>query len=199
MQYKAIGFDHTGVIAGDSAQKFHEKVCGVLQISKPEFIKSYLKYNLDFNAGKISKKEFWTNILADLNKDPFYYEVMEIVDAPRLLNNAVMELIHDLKVKGYKLGILSNDTKEGAVVIRKNEGLESLFDLILVSGETGLAKPTKEAFLDFVEKLSITAAELVYIDDAKANILAANELGIATVYCEDPANVRGQLKELGVV
>lgn len=199
MQYKAIGFDHTGVIAGDSARKFHEKICNILQIERAKFIEAYLHHNLDFNSGKISKKEFWTEILAELHKSRFYFDVMEVVDAPRLLNNQIMELIYDLKKKGYKLGILSNDTKEGAVVIREDEGLDSLFDLILVSAETGLAKPTPEAFLDFVKKLEITPQELVYIDDAKANIAGAEALGIKAIYCEDVSRVRSQLEEIGVI
>lgn len=198
-KFKAIGFDHTGVIAGDSARLFHEKVCHVLQIEYPEFRKVYQNHNLDFNAGRITKKEFWTTILRELKKETFYYEVMEVVDAPRLLNNSVMQLIYDLKEKGYKLGILSNDTVEGGVVIRKDEGLEDIFDLILISAETGLAKPTVEAFTDFAEKLGVTFDELVFIDDAIFNIEAADKLGITTVKCDDPNNLRNQLEDLEVL
>ena len=199
MKYKAIGFDHTGVIAGDSARRFHEKVCNVLQIEYPEFRKVYQNHNLDFNAGRTSKKEFWTTILRELKKEQFYYEVMEVVDAPRLVNNEVVELIYDLKEKGYKLGILSNDTVEGGVVIRKDEGLEAIFDLILISAETGLAKPTPESFTDFAEKLGVSFEELVFIDDAIFNIEAANKLGITAIKCDDPRSLREQLKEIEVI
>jgi putative hydrolase of the HAD superfamily len=190
---KAVGFDHTGVIVGMSAQKFHEVICNRINVSKEVFIKAYLNNNLSFNQGKINKLEFWTRVLREVNKYEFLQGVLEIVDRPRDINKDIIEVVNELKIKGYKLGILSNDTDEGAKIIRRDEHLEDLFDLILVSAETGLAKPKKEAFLDFADKLNVLPKEILFIDDAKSNIETAHQLGMDTILCVDPSDVRRAL------
>lgn len=198
-KYRAVGFDHTGVIVGMSASKFHQKVSELLQISIEDLKKIYLKYNSDFNKGRTTKEEFWKSVLQDLNKGSFYDEVMEIVEKPKEIHEEVVEVIKDLRNKGYKLGILSNDTIEGGRLIKGDEGMDKLFDLILISAETGFAKPNKETFTDFMNKLGVSPAELIYIDDAKQNITTAEELGITAILCTDPSNVRKQFEEKGIL
>lgn len=198
-KYKAIGFDHRGVIAGMSAKKFHQVVCEVIDVEEANFIKAYRSYNTPFNEGKITKENFWHKVLLELNKENQLKKVLEIVDRPTTVNSDVLTVIKQLRKMGFKLGILSNDTVEGGRVIRKDEHLEELFDLILVSGETGLAKPNKEAFDDFVNKLGVLPGELIYIDDSKANITTANELGIETILCVHSGDVRKGLEEKGVL
>lgn len=199
MNIKAVGFDYTGVISGNSAKKFHEKLCEVLNISYPDFRSTYLKYNLQFNSGKMPKKLFWETILNDLDKPEFYNAVMQVVDEPREINPGMIDLVKEIKVKGYKVGVLSNDTKDGAKIIREKGDLKNIMDVILVSAETGLAKPTKEAFKDFAEKLGVTPKELVFIDDAQVNVDAATALGISAVKCEDPKQLRNLLIKMNLI
>ncbi len=199
MKYKAVGFDYTGVISGDSAKKFHEKVSSVLGVSYPDFRQVYLKYNLLFNSGKMPKEIFWKTILKDLKKTEFYEQLMGVVDAPRELNTGMIDLLREIKSKGYKVGVLSNDTKEGAKIIREKGNLKNIADLILVSAETGFAKPTKEAFLDFSDKLGVKPEEVVFIDDAQANIDAAKGIGFSVIKCDEISNLRDQLRELNIL
>lgn len=198
MKYKAVGFDNTGVIVGISASKFHQIVCNILSVSVENFNNVYADYSSAFNEGKTTREEFWKSILKDLNRESFYEEIVKVLDKPREINKEVVTVIKELKVKGFKLGILSNETLEGGRMIREVEKMNELFDLIVISAETGLAKPSRDAFNDFMKKLDVLPEELIYIDDAKRNITTARELGITAILCVEPNDVRKQLEELEV-
>jgi putative hydrolase of the HAD superfamily len=187
------------VIVGTSIAVFHQKMCDTLNVSKQEFITAYLNHNLVFNEGKIAKDEFWKQVLKDLNREEQFDEVMKVINKPYDLNMNVIEIIKDLKSNNYKLGILSNDTLDGASKMRDQEHLDELFDLILVSAETGLAKPTPEAFMDFVKKMDVKPNEIIFIDDAVKNIEAAKNLGIDGILCTDPNLLHDQLKDLNIL
>ena len=198
-KYKAVGFDHTGVIVGIPASKFHQKVSEVLQVSVENFNKAFRHYNRAFNKGETTKEEFWKSILKELTRESFYDEVMKVAEKPREINIDVINVIKELKNTGYKVGLLSNDTREYALPIRAEEQLDRLFDVMCVTAETGLLKPNKDAFDDFMIKLSVLPNELVYIDDSELILTAAQEFGISTILCTEPEDIRKQLQEKGVL
>jgi epoxide hydrolase-like predicted phosphatase len=197
-EIKAIGFDHTGVITGISASQFNKTIADILGTDVETFQTSYRKFNNDFNTGRISKEELWKKVVEDLTKPEVLNQILEVANKPKELNFGLIKIIQELKEKGYKLGLLTNDTKEMAKDIREVEHLDKYFDLILVSGETGLTKPDKNAYMDFVNKLGIQPGELIYIDDSQTNLDVAEVLGISGILYTNPEDLNRQLKEKGI-
>lgn len=199
MVYKAIGFDRTGVIVGETATSFNKKVSGILGVSVDAFKIAYRKYNQDFNTDKITTEELWSRVLKELNKLPYLIEVLAIVNKPKEVNSDVITLIKNLRDRGYRVGLLSNDKEEVAKHIHEVEHLDDIFDVVLISSETGLTKPNKEAYLDLISKLETTPDQLVFIDDSQVNLDSAKELGITSVLCLDHRELQDQLEKLGVL
>ena len=199
MKVKAIGFDRTGVLVGMPASKFNQLISEISNTDIKTFQSTYYKFNNDFNTGKISKEELWKKVLTDLGKMNSFDEVMKVVNRPKELNTEIISLVKELKEKGYRVGLLSNDTSEAAKYMREVEHLDKFFDVMLVSAETGYTKPNKDAYMDFVNKLGVSATELIFIDDSQVNLISATKLGISTILYSDPNNLRNQLLKKGVL
>jgi HAD superfamily hydrolase (TIGR01509 family) len=198
-KYKAVGFDHTGVIIGVPAAKFNQNVSDVLGVKVEDFIKAFHNHNQDYILGRIVKKEFWSRILKDLDKLLLLDTVMNFITKPMSTNAEVIDVIHDLRKEGYKLGLLSNDTTGDYETIRTKEHLDKIFDVLCIAAETKLVKPNKNTFDDFANKLGVNLDELIFIDDSEPIINTTNKLGITGILLTDPKLLRSQLKEKGVL
>lgn len=199
MKYKAIVFDYAGVVAGDTASKFDQGISKITGASVDDYKKVYYRHNDLHNTGKISWEELWKRVLIDLDKETLLDEVLIFIRKPKKINKNVIKLIEELKNKDYKVALFSNYSKVGGQRMRDVLHLDKIFDLMLISGEIGLAKPHPDAFLYLIEKLDIKANEIVFIDDSPKNIKTAKELGITTILCEDPKNIRSQLKKKDIL
>lgn len=115
-----------------------------------------------------------------------------------LLNAPLVETIKLLKQK-YRIGLLSNTcTEEIAPLLEQNE-LRPLFDVVVISSETGFAKPDPEIFKYALDKLSAVPEHTLFIDDSERNINSAKSLGLHTVRYVDHDQVRGDLEALGLI
>ncbi len=198
-KFKAVGFDRTGVILGKSSSAFAQEISTLLNVTVQDFRVAYRNHNYAFNSGAISLEELWKKVLVELHKERFLSQALAITQEPKVPNEAVFDIIRELKQVGCKVGLLSNDSKEAAKHMREIEHLDTIFDVFLVSGETGLVKPKPEAYIDLMEKLGVHANELLFIDDTKINLNAAQELGIGTIFFENAAALRDQLTQQGLL
>ncbi|MFA5024968.1 MAG: HAD-IA family hydrolase [Candidatus Shapirobacteria bacterium] len=199
MKYKAIVFDYAGVVAGDTGLKFDQNISKIIDVKIADYKKIYYRHNNLHNIGKISWEELWRRVLFDMDKIFLLEEVLTFVKKPKKINKNIIFIIKKLKSDGYKTALFSNYSKEGGRRMREVEHLDKIFDLMLISGETGLAKPNRDAFYNLIDVLEVNAKEIVFIDDSPKNIETAHELGITTILCEDSKNVRQQLKEKGIL
>lgn len=86
----------------------------------------------------------------------------------------------------YKLGIVSNFAiPECVVKLLETHGLDKFFDVVVVSGAVNKRKPSPEIFQQALEKLSVDAAETVFVGDTvDADIKGAKDMGMKTIYIE---------------
>ena len=87
------------------------------------------------------------------------------------------QLVYDLKAAGYKLYVLSNMSREFIEFLRRFP-VYRLFDGEVVSCEEGAVKPEPRIYEILLERYALNPAETLFIDDRKANIEAAERLGI---------------------
>lgn len=106
--------------------------------------------------------------------------------------------IDDLKSKGYKVYFLSNFSKRGHEVFAKDLDFLDKGDGAVLSYAVKLIKPDSEIYEYILNTYNINADEAVFIDDSKANIDAAREVGINTILFTDRESVLKELKALGV-
>ena len=117
-----------------------------------------------------------------------------------------VQLVRRIKEKGeHHLYVLSNFHKESFEKVRSNNEFFSLFDGLCVSAHVGWIKPEKEIYFELKKIIEdkigkqVEFSECLFIDDMEENIVAAKELGMYGVICDDHENVERYLKELNIL
>lgn len=137
----------------------------------------------DVEAGKVFQREFEVTIGRLLG-----------VDDHGLLTRAlgglrprpeVLDLIERGRAAGIRVGLLSNSWGDGEYDPYAGYDLDSIFDAVVISGDTGTRKPDAAIYLIAADELGMPPRECVYADDTAANLLVAEELGMATVHFTD--------------
>ena len=88
-----------------------------------------------------------------------------------------IELVNELKERGYKLYVLSNMSKEYIDYLRTLPVFDN-FDAQVVSCEVGIGKPDRSIYEHLLSHCNLDPAETIFIDDRKDNVDAAEEVGI---------------------
>jgi len=99
-------------------------------------------------------------------------------------NNRLYEIAYDLKERGYRIGILSDQwylSKE--VLILKKDIKE--FRPVIVSCDVGMRKPNPLIYKLLLKKLRLKPSQVLFIDNREWNLRPARELGIKTILFEN--------------
>jgi epoxide hydrolase-like predicted phosphatase len=92
---------------------------------------------------------------------------------------AMIEGIREIRRRGTRMAILSNSVGDAAVYDR--DLFAELFDAIVISSEVALRKPEPAIYALAAERIGLSAADCVYVDDLPPNLKPARALGMATV------------------
>lgn len=90
---------------------------------------------------------------------------------------ATERLIGELKQAGYKLYVLSNMSREFITFLRRFP-VYRLFDGEVVSCEEHAVKPEPRIYEILLERYGLQPDETLFVDDRRANIEAAEAMGI---------------------
>ena len=114
-----------------------------------------------------------------------------------VINRETVNIIKSLKKK-YQTGLLSNAQAEWLEEIFEREGLHGLFDTKVVSGRVRATKPSPEIYKIALDRMGVTPEETVFIDDNPKNVAAAEAFGIHGIVFTSPAELRTELRTIGV-
>ena len=109
------------------------------------------------------------------------------------------ELIAELKGRGHKVVMFTNQNKTISDMIAEKYGLNEVFDAIFSSGEIKIAKPATEAFEAVLGKLGVKPENFVFVDDAKANVEGAKQIGARGVVFESLEQLTAEFAKMGVL
>lgn len=147
-----------------------------------------------YQVGKISTPDFFYEIQKQCAPETTVEQVMSawnswILDIPQYK----LDLIKDLKRRGYNVYMLSNTNDAHWKKIEKDnfpEPVSNYFDDIFLSQELGLAKPNEEIYHEVLRRISegqgqeVKPEECLFFDDSCANCDMANSLGIKAIKYE---------------
>ncbi len=71
-------------------------------------------------------------------------------------------------------------------------------DGAVFSYEVQSVKPEPEIYQALMKKYQLNPTECVFLDDNRANIIAANQLGMATIHFHTKSQAEEELRSLGV-
>lgn len=124
----------------------------------------------------------------------FYGRWDEMLNGPM---PGMFELFKGLKDSGrYKLYALSNWSAETWPIALSKYDFLGWFDGLVISGLEGIRKPATEFYHLLLDRYNVKAEEALFIDDNYRNILAARELGIASIHFTSAEELKEELKVL---
>ena len=91
-------------------------------------------------------------------------------------------LLRRLKARGQPVHALSNFAHEKFALAATIHPFLCDFDVAVISGREGVAKPDRRIFEIMIERVGSPANELLFVDDSLANLEAARALGIETLH-----------------
>ncbi|WP_165216915.1 HAD family phosphatase [Schaalia sp. ZJ1691] len=155
-----------------------------------------------YDAG-CSDREFWDQVAGDCGKPEVTDHVLSQLvahDVARMHHpdDITVALINELHAEGVRLGILSNAPKSIAEEIRKTAWAKP-FDELIFSHEHHVNKPSRGIYREAVKQMGVPADQLIFIDDRKRNVRAAELLGMGGIIWESAAQVREELVSRGIL
>ena len=93
---------------------------------------------------------------------------------------------------GIRTGLLSNSWGNDY----PRDGWDEMFDAVVISGEVRMRKPEPDIFAHTLELLGTAASETVFVDDLRANIDAAADLGLVGVHHTSYETTAAELEAL---
>ena len=104
----------------------------------------------------------------------------------------VVTAIRAIRARGLRTGALTNNwaDADGESHVTGDSPLArelaDLFDTIVESARVGLRKPDTRIYELVCERLGVTPAESVFLDDLGANLKPARAMGMTTIKVDDP-------------
>ena len=112
-------------------------------------------------------------------------------------NPLVIELVHDLKAAGLRLGVLTNNVRELRSAWWPMLDFPKLFDDVVDSHEVALRKPNPAIYELAVQRLGVAAAHTAFLDDAQSNVDAATAVGLQAIWVDiDPTVAVNRVRQL---
>ena len=185
---KAIIFDCFGVFYTDPVLAY------IRDPSSPKDLAEAL-HNLEEQAahGRISKQDFIKQSaellgLSENEVDSLFFRGYD-------RNNELIAYAQALR-KRYKLALLSNigsDMMDGFFT-KQEQG--EFFNVALLSGSTGYAKPDHEIFQLVCSQLGVEPTEAVMVDDVEGNCKGAANVGMQAIQYQSFEQMKRELEGL---
>ena len=97
-------------------------------------------------------------------------------------NEPMIELMRDLRARGYRMAICTNNVREWEPIWRAMLPVDEIFELVVDSAFVGTRKPEPEIYAITLDRLGVPAAQTLFIDDIDVNCAAAQAAGMTAVH-----------------
>ena len=111
-------------------------------------------------------------------------------------HHGTVEILGDLRDRGYRLYALTNWSADTFHHAEKRFEWLQWFEDIVVSGRIGLIKPDPAIFRHSAEQLGLAPERTLFIDDSAKNIAAADALGFHVHHFTGPEGLRERIAPL---
>lgn len=145
------------------------------------------------DAGEVSQEELFTRLgdLSGQNALNVAEQWMQLVS----ISESMLSLLDEYR-QIYRVALLTNSPSPFVRQILEIWDLSRRFQSIVVSSEVALAKPDPRIYLLMLERLQVTPAQCLMIDDNLRNINGAKAVGMKGHLFLDEAELRNALYQL---
>jgi putative hydrolase of the HAD superfamily len=97
-------------------------------------------------------------------------------------NQPVIDYMRELRGRGYRLAICTNNVREWADRWRALLPVDEIFDVVVDSAFVGARKPERRIYEITLERLAVPAQAALLVDDVEANCDGARQVGMRAVH-----------------
>lgn len=109
---------------------------------------------------------------------------------------AVVHKMRELKARGLRLGLLTNNVKEFGDNWRAMFPIDELCEEVVDSSHVGMRKPEREIYALTCDRMKVQPHETVFVDDNADNVAAARAFGMYAVHFIEPEASLAELERL---
>jgi putative hydrolase of the HAD superfamily len=110
-----------------------------------------------------------------------------------VVHHQIVDRIRTLKAEGYRVGLITNNVREGSASWRALVPVDELFEVVVDSSEVGMRKPNPAIYHHALALLGVEPAAAVFLDDAPGNVVGARLAGLAAILVDDPDTALAEL------
>jgi putative hydrolase of the HAD superfamily len=142
----------------------------------------------ELETGRLTEAEFLAKIEdalePELGHRPEMHRFRDIYFDALEPNGPMIELMRDLRARGYRMALLTNNVREWEPLWRSMLPVDEIFEVVVDSGFVGVRKPDPPIYELTIERLGdgIVARECLFVDDVEVNVEAARALGMTAVH-----------------
>jgi putative hydrolase of the HAD superfamily len=156
----------------------------------------------ELETGRLTEEEFLGKVGAALEPlighRPEMHRFREIYFEALEPNEPMIELMRDLRRRGYRMALLTNNVREWEPLWRSMLPVDEIFEVVIDSGFVGLRKPDPPIYELTLERLGdgIAPADCLFVDDVEVNVEAARELGMTAVHFRGTEQAIGEVERI---
>ncbi len=141
----------------------------------------------ELERGRLAESEFLDLLRArlepELGHEPQLHRFSEIYFEALDPNEPMISLMRDLKGRGYRMALLTNNVREWEPLWRAMLPVDEIFEVVVDSAFVGVRKPEPEIYELTLERIGggIGARECLFVDDVEDNVATARQLGMAAI------------------
>jgi epoxide hydrolase-like predicted phosphatase len=154
----------------------------------------------ELETGRMSEAEFLRELSRQLSRD--LDRPVELHGfAERYLgqlepNQAMIDLMRELRDRGYRMAICTNNIREWEDLWRAKLPVDEIFDVVVDSSREGTRKPERRIYEITLERLAVAADQALLVDDLEMNCGAARELGMRAVWFRDTEQATAEIRSV---
>jgi len=194
---KAIIFDAYGTLfdVNSAAEKCKDKIGDKWEGFANYWRTTQLEYTW-LRSLMNRHKDFWQVTEDSLEKSMKAFKIdssmrNELLDLYKILSTfpEVIEVLNNLKKKGYKLAILSNGTPSLLNELVKSNNLNNIFDDIFSIEEVGIYKPDSKVYDIPIKKYKIQKEEVAFLSANTWDVSGGGNYGYNSMWVNRNNNI----------
>jgi len=152
----------------------------------------------ELERGELAEDAF-LDLLADaleplVGHRPHLHRFREVYFEALHPNGEMIELMRELKARGLKMALLTNNVREWEPLWRSMLPVDEIFEEIVDSAFVGCRKPEAKIYELTLERIGMAAEECIFIDDLHPNCEGAEALGMTAVHFRDNEQAIGEIR-----
>jgi putative hydrolase of the HAD superfamily len=198
-----VAFDFGKVISFPPGDSVRDGMASLGGLSRRRFDELDRQYRNQYDLGIYNAEEYYRFLFSTAGIFPDEETIGRIADTDRRswsrMNPETIDLIHAVRKRGLKFGILSNMSHDFLAWCRKNVPVFTEADAAVFSCEAGSVKPEEKIYEVTVKALDCGYGEVVFFDDMEENVEKALSLGMKAFVWKDPEEAGRTLEILDPV